>query len=125
MVNGISGASDLNRLVADLESAGKRIGSAASKAVRDSAGRVQKDAKGKAPKGKTLKLSESIGVDLYGAGRSSKGVTAVVGPSVRYGLFVEYGTAKMPPRPFMGPARAEEEPRFVAAMEALSEEVLP
>ena len=49
---------------------------------------------------------------------------AEIGPFAFYGHFVEFGTDKMGPRPFMGPAADEFETRFPAAMEKLGGDIL-
>ena len=115
--------SELRKLAADLGSVGPRVGAKAAKALRGSAGRVEKAGAAAAPRGATGNLSGSVGVDLYGMGNSA-GMTAVVGPAEFYGRFVEHGTARMPARPFMGPAFTAEEPRLVEALSAVAEEVL-
>lgn len=115
--------SELRKLSADLGSVGPRVGARAAKALRDSAERVRRAGAAAAPVGPSGRLSASVGVDLYGMGNSA-GMTAVVGPTVFYGRFVEHGTARMSARPFMGPAFAAEEPRLVEALSAVAEEVL-
>lgn len=47
---------------------------------------------------------------------SNNGMTATIGPSVDYGLFVEMGTHRMPARPYMRPAAAYVSPRFADAI---------
>ncbi len=102
--------SEVRKLSADLELGRERVGRETSAVVKAAAERVKGNAQGKAPK-LTGALAASIGVDLYGDGRSV-GMTAVIGPTVRYGLFVENGTSKMAAEPYMGPALAEEGPAF-------------
>lgn len=101
-------SSEVRKLAADLELGRQRVGREASQVVRKAAERVKSSAQAKAPK-LTGKLAGSIGVDLYGDGRSS-GLTAVIGPTASYGLFVENGTSKMAAEPYMGPAFVEESP---------------
>lgn len=115
-------ASEVRKLSADLSIGRERVGRATADVVRAAAERVKSNAQGKAPK-LTGALSGSIGVDLYGDGRSV-GLTAVVGPTVRYGLFVENGTSKMAAQPYMAPALAEEGPRFSDEMAKAAEGVL-
>lgn len=111
--------SEVRKLSADLEAGAQRVGRDVSAVVRASADRVKRAGQAKAPH-RTGALAGSIGFDLHGDGRSG-GMTAVVGPSVRYGLFVEHGTSKMAAQPFMGPSLAAEEPRFVAELERAAE----
>lgn len=47
-------------------------------------------------------------------GRVSNGYQ--VGPTAFYGRFVELGTARLPPQPYLIPAAEEIEPRFIDAM---------
>lgn len=46
------------------------------------------------------------------------GLRALVGPSVLYGKFVEFGTRRMGARPYMRPAAESVLPKFVASMRA-------
>lgn len=45
-------------------------------------------------------------------------LSAVVGPSVHYGIFLEFGTRRMAPRPYMRPAAEAVLPGFAAAVKA-------
>lgn len=44
------------------------------------------------------------------------GLTGIVGPSVLYGKFVEFGTRHMGARPYMRPAAEQGLPKFAAAV---------
>ena len=44
------------------------------------------------------------------------GLTGIVGPSVLYGKFVEFGTRHMGARPYMRPAAEQVLPKFAAAV---------
>ena len=46
---------------------------------------------------------------------------AEIGPTANYGGFVETGTSRMGPQPYMAPALERVEPSFVAAMQAVAE----
>lgn len=59
----------------------------------------------------TGNLRGSIGVDVGGT-------TVTVGPEANYGIFVERGTWKTAPQPFLTPAAERREP---ALLEALAE----
>lgn len=48
---------------------------------------------------------------------------AVIGPSVDYGVHVEYGTSRMSGQPFMIPAAEVLRPAFIAAMKQMLQEV--
>jgi HK97 gp10 family phage protein len=47
------------------------------------------------------------------------GMTAVVGPSVEYGIYVEFGTRRMGARPYMRPAAEAVYPQFTDNVKAL------
>lgn len=47
------------------------------------------------------------------------GLTATVGPTVSYGAYVEFGTSRMRPEPYMNPAADAVTPGFEKAMEQL------
>ena len=88
--------SELRVLAADLGKASARGTMLASKAIRKTALDIERGAKAAAP------------VDT-GALRNSIGSTigtleATIGPTVHYGVYLEYGTYKMSARPYMGPA---------------------
>ncbi len=114
--------SELRQLAIDLEREAPRVGRQVSAAVRASARKVETSAKAGAPR-KTGALAASIGVDIYGSG-SAQGMTAVVGPSEHYGLFVEHGTTSMAPQPFMQPALDAEAPNLERAIADIAGEVL-
>jgi HK97 gp10 family phage protein len=50
---------------------------------------------------------------------SNNGLTATVGPSVIYGIFVEFGTRRQGARPYMRPAAELVYPRFTEAVNAV------
>jgi HK97 gp10 family phage protein len=70
-------------------------------AASEAAARIEATAKNLAPK-LTGALAASITTDPTKTG-------AEIGPTVRYAPFVEYGTWKDPPQPFMGPAAERHE----------------
>lgn len=107
-------------LRADLTNAGPQTLPRAHAAVMKSALDVQHIAQSTAPVD-TGYLRSSIGIDdLSGNG----GAKAVIGPTANYAPYVEYGTYKMGPRPFMGPAADAVIPGFVAAMASIGVEVI-
>lgn len=63
-------------------------------------------------------LRSTIGTDFESGGSD---ITAVVGPTADYGEYVEFGTYKMAPQMYMGPAFDIAASGFVAAMEKLGE----
>lgn len=108
-------ASQLNRLAASFDAAGDAIGVEASTAVRATALRVERDAKAFAPVD-TGFLRNSIGHDITG-NADAAAIEAEIGPTAAYSEFVEFGTSRMAPRAFMGPALDRNAPGFVAAMD--------
>lgn len=106
-------ASGLRTLAADLGKAGHDATRKAQLVVRKSALDLQTIAAERAPVD-TGFLKASIGVDMAGGSLS-----AVIGPSASYGRFVEEGTGRMAPQPYLGPALDAVTPGFVAAMESL------
>ena len=56
-------------------------------------------------------LRDSIEVDR-------EGLAAEVGSSLDYAVFVEYGTWKDAPQPFLGPALDQEEPELLLRLQA-------
>lgn len=62
-------------------------------------------------------MRNSITSDFVGSNRDvAQGET---GPEAEYSKWVELGTSRQTPQPFMGPAADEEEPNFYAALEAI------
>lgn len=110
--------SDLDALAADLNKAAAGVQREAPVVVGAEAARLVQIARQHAPRS-TGTLANSIGA-TPGLG----GLTAEVGPTVDYAPFVEYGTSRMGPQPFMGPAADQIESDFTEAMEALGGDVL-
>ena len=107
----MSDFSAIRTLSVDLGEATVGVNVKARAVVRKSAADLEKLAKRRAPK-RTGALRDSIT-------STSSGLTAEIGPTIRYAPFVEYGTARMKPRPFLGPATTVVEPKFEAAIAAL------
>lgn len=110
--------SQLNRLAANLGKAGIRGTRKAQQAIRKTALDIESKAKQFAPVD-TGALRSSIGSTITGGGMS-----AVIGPTVAYAPYQEWGTSRMEAHPFMGPAVNAAEPGFVAAMEQIAAGVL-
>jgi HK97 gp10 family phage protein len=108
---------EVRQLSFDLGRAGLKATTLASQAVRKTALDIEADAKALAPVD-TGNLKGSISVDSLGP------LAAEIGPTATYGIFQEYGTSRMPPQPFMGPAFDRRSPGLVAAMEQIADEVL-
>lgn len=84
--------------------------------VRKSVFETQARGSAKAPV-LTGALRASFSADFIGSNRDvAQGET---GPEVNYARFVELGTSRQAPQPYMGPAADEVEPTFYAALEAI------
>jgi len=84
----------------------------ASQIVRKAAADIEAHAKSIVPVD-TGNLKNSIQTEM------ESDLTAVVGTNVEYAPYVELGTYKMAPRPYLGPAAERAKPCFEAAMKAL------
>ncbi|MGN7250053.1 HK97-gp10 family putative phage morphogenesis protein [Arthrobacter sp. SAFR-014] len=114
---------DLRRLSADLARAARTTGQRAQIVVRKTAKDIEATAKNLVPVD-TGNLKGSIGTsDLRTVGRSGS-LSAEIGPTANYGVFVEQGTSRMAPQPFMGPAADRHTGAFEQAMAQLGQEAL-
>lgn len=50
--------------------------------------------------------------------------TAQIGPTTEYAIYLEFGTYRMAPRPFLRPALAEVKPQFVEAVQQTLEKLV-
>jgi hypothetical protein len=48
---------------------------------------------------------------------------AEIGPTASYGIYVELGTSRMRPQPYLGPATEKHAPAFYRAAEILGQQV--
>lgn len=120
----IEGVEELRSLAKALDFSQAKTRDKAKDVVRKSAFAVERGAKVRAPVD-TGNLRNSINTTLFGTGLTGTSpIGAEIGPEVRYGEFVERGTWKMAPQPFLGPAFDEVEPSFVAALDDLAQQAL-
>jgi HK97 gp10 family phage protein len=98
--------SELAALAAELAGAPGRAQAGALIHNRLSAGRVEATAKSLVPV-ETGLLRGSITADV-------SGLIAEIGTDVPYAGFVEYGTSRMAPQPYMGPAGDRHEPDYAS-----------
>lgn len=110
---------DLNTIAVELDRAGGSVGAKGAAVVRSHALRIEAIGKLNAPVD-TGHLRNSIGTDFSGDGRHG-GLEAAIGPSASYAPFVEFGTSRMAPAAFMGPALDRVGPDFMAAVEQLGD----
>lgn len=109
-----SGPSDLRGLAADLNRASGQVGARAARVLRSGAARIEADAKTAAPVD-TGNLQASIGTTITGDGRHGS-MTAEIGPTAHYGAYVELGTSKMAPQPYLIPAMERNEDSIIQAL---------
>ena len=117
---GIEGIGNTRRLAADLGKAGKAALPLARAAVAKTVHDIEGTAKELAPVD-TGYLKNSIGSELLGNASVAIGR---VGASANYSWWVEAGTHRMRPQPFMGPATDAHEPAFNQAMEQIADTTL-
>lgn len=111
---------DLNRLSADLGQASRDILPLARVVVQKSAADIKRDAQAFAPVD-TGTLRSSIG---YETKELTGSVEAVIGPTVEYAAYVEFGTSEMAPHAYMGPALDRNGHLFEKAMGQLAQKVV-
>lgn len=111
------GADEMNRLAGDLANAGVIASTRGPQIVRKTAADITRDAQGIVPVD-TGNLKNSIGWEMTGV------MSAEIGPTASYAPHVEYGTSRMAPQAYMGPATDRNDPLFYAAVEQLGGEAL-
>ncbi len=108
--------SDLNRLAVELTNASGKAVRLVSSAIAKTAHDIEADAK--------LTVAVDTG-NLRNSISSHIGLLdAVIGPTASYGGFVEYGTSRMAPQPYMGPAADRHVPLLVRAIASSAENIL-
>jgi len=119
----MSGEEQLRRLSADIARAARTTGARAQTVIRKTAYDIERTAKNLVPVD-TGNLKGSIGhSDARSVGRSGS-LAIEIGPTANYGLFVEAGTSRMGPKPYMGPAADRHTPAFEQAMAQIALEGL-
>lgn len=108
--------SQLRSFSATLASAGPRAERLAPLVVQKTAVDIEGLAKVLCPVD-TGFLKSSIGHEV-------NGLSAEIGPTAEYGIYVELGTARAAAQPFLGPATDKYEPVFQEAMAKLGEDAL-
>lgn len=120
--------SGLNEVVAELDRAQSRMMPGVRAVVERGALNIKQDA---ARRASGLKHApaypQSISYDVH---NTFGGVTAEIGPDKgrrqgALGNILEFGTPNNAPRPHLNPALDVEEPKFVAALDALLARLLP
>lgn len=114
--------SELTALEHDLEKSGAEVTKLAEAVVSKTAHDIEATAKVFAPVD-TGNLENSISTDV-------NGLTALIGPTAEYGMYVEAGThnedesVRMAAQPYMGPAVDAHEPSFGTALGKVGEKAL-
>jgi HK97 gp10 family phage protein len=109
-------ASEMNQLAVDLTASTVKVPALARVAVAKTCADTKRDAQAMAPVD-TGFLRSSITYETTG---SAGGAEGVVGPTASYGRYVEDGTSRMGPHPYMGPAFDRNVPAFVEAFERIA-----
>ena len=112
--------SELNKLAADLTAAGNQALPFARVAVQKTSADIKRDAQAFAPVD-TGNLRSSIG---YETRELATSVVGEIGPTANYGAFVEFGTSRMAPHAYMGPAFDRHASEFEDAVGAIVERTL-
>ena len=108
-------ASSIRKLTADLRLAGSISRQKVRTAIRKTCADTARDAKMIVPVD-TGALRTSIG---YETKTTAAGMEGEVGPTQDYGLFVEMGTSRMGPQPYMRPAFDRRAPILQTIMDSL------
>lgn len=88
------------------------------RAIRKTASDVERDGKILAPVD-TGNLENSISTSV-----EHGGLAAEIGPTANYGHYVEFGTSRMSPQPYMRPAFDRNTPGLVFALEKIAGDIL-
>ncbi|MFF3443645.1 HK97-gp10 family putative phage morphogenesis protein [Streptosporangium sp. NPDC002721] len=110
--------SELVRLEMELDHVTERAERMAKVAVKKTGFDTVAGAQALAPVD-TGNLKSSIGVDF-----DVDGLGFEAGPTASYGGYVEWGTSRMAPQPYMGPAWDKAEGPFIKAIESIGGRVL-
>lgn len=115
---------ELNSLTVDLGAAGYRATKMASAAVRKTAHDIEATAKSFVPVD-TGATKNSIHVETPSMSTPGDlGLWAEIGPTTEYAPFLEYGTVRMAPYAFMGPALDRHAPNLARALRQIGGDVL-
>jgi HK97 gp10 family phage protein len=113
-------STEVKLLAEALVSGAGGVGAKAAKVLRSSALAVERDAKAVVPVD-TGFLKGSITTDIEADGRFMS-MSAEIGPTANYGGYVEYGTSRMSPQPYMGPALDKNKDKFERGIAEIGED---
>lgn len=114
----MSGFDELARVASDLKRASREVRPRTIAVLQTHGDRLAAVAKSRCPRD-TGRLADSIWATVRPIALSAE-----VGPYAFYGHFVEFGTSKLAPSPYMGPALDDVAPDFEAALAALGGDLL-
>lgn len=114
------GSAEMMRLATDLGNAGARVGARAGQALVKAARDIEAGAQNRAPVD-TGYLRSSISTSVTGSGGT---VTAEIGPTASYASFVETGTSRQRPQPYLRPATDAVLPGYEAALGQITGDIL-
>lgn len=114
--------SELGVLQARIATAAPRVGARIAKAIRKTAHDIEADAKILVPVD-TGNLKNSISTDILNDGRFEN-MAAEIGPTAHYGRYVEEGTSRMGPQPYLRPAFDRRLPGFERAIAEAGEDAI-
>lgn len=112
------GIEDLYEVAGTIATSTGRVGERASAVLRKTALDIEGTAKAFCPVD-TGNLRNSIGTTVTGDGRYGA-MEAEIGTDVEYAVFQEYGTSRMAPQAFLGPALDRHSGEFLAALARLN-----
>ena len=113
------GIEELYKVAETFERRTGQVGQQGSKVLRRTALAIEKTAK-EIVRVDTGNLKNSITTDFEGDGRFGT-MSSETGPEAEYGGYLEWGTSKQEPAPYMGPAMDKHVPSFIAALEQLAD----
>jgi HK97 gp10 family phage protein len=110
------GFGDLNKVAVDLTAAAAGADKMASAAVRKTAFDVEATAKQFVPVDTAATKGSIFASDPGGNPLHDGSLVAEIGPTTEYSPYLEFGTSRMAPHAFMGPALDRHAPNFVEAL---------
>lgn len=110
--------SEVRALADDLGDAGPRVAETSSLVMQKTSEDVVADAQALCPV-RTGHLKSTISADI-----DANGLGFEVGPTAAYGHFVELGTSRMSPQPYLFPAFDRRVPPAIQALEQVAGDIL-